>query len=172
MQDHNHFYPSVVSLWRRLPPISFRPVTEQPNFLDAHYHILNSNKSAVFWESPEYKRYPVQIVCDEQPISQTTAVIEQDSRQYLIGFNEILTMGSVIELGGIDKIPELLASDTLQYVSAVLEFRVVDPIGMHCSNPLTAHLSGKSKGEDFNSYCGEGHAIGPDMYFLQKAGYI
>ena len=127
-------------------------MTEQPSYLDAHYRLLETNSNAVFWNSKEYKRYAVQIVCDEQPISQSTGLIDHDGHQILIGLDTILTMGSVIEFGGIEKILELISEGDLKYISAILEFRVVDVTGIHCSNPMTAQLAGKSKGEDFLSY--------------------
>lgn len=117
----NHFYPSVTCLWRQLPPISFKMVTKHPTFIEAHYSLLDSNENAVCFKSNERHRYPVTIICDEQPISQTTFLLEDDSRLFLLGLDRPLTAGSVAELGGIEKIMEMIASGELKYVTTLMQ---------------------------------------------------
>ena len=81
-------------------------VTKQPKYVEAHYSLLASNHHAVCFKGVAHQRYPVTIVCDEQPISQTTFIFEKNSRHFLLGLDRPLTMGSVVELGGIDKVME------------------------------------------------------------------
>ena len=64
-------------------------------------------------------------------------------------------MGSVIELGGMDKVMESISNGELKYVSAVMEVRVVDVAGIYCSNPMTAYLADKCKSNQFFEYVKE-----------------
>ena len=155
LSDQNHFYPSPTCLWRQLPPISFNMVTKQPKYVEAHYSLLASNQYAACFNTDKCQRYPVTIVCDEQPISQTTFLLEKNSRHFLLGLDKPLTMGSVAELGGMDQVMELISKGDLKYVSAVMEFRVVDVSGIHCSNPMTVYLTEKSKSDQFYQYVHE-----------------
>ena len=130
-------------------------VTKQPKYVEAHYSLLASNHHAVCFKGVAHQRYPVTIVCDEQPISQTTFIFEKNSRHFLLGLDRPLTMGSVVELGGIDKVMEMISKGTLKYVSAVMEVRVVDVVGIHCSNPMTVYLTDKCKSDQFFQYVEE-----------------
>ena len=146
----NHVYPSVTSLWRYLPPKSFEPTTIQPSYLDAHYNILKGNEQSVCWESEHHRSYPVQLITDEQPLSQTTSLIEDNSGgELIVGLSTPLSYDNIMELGGIEGIKEKISNGSLNYISSVQEFRVLDVTGSHCSNPVTFYRTESAVSDQF-----------------------
>ena len=145
----NHFCPSMVTLWRELPQATFHGVNEQPWNIEAHLALLQSNADSVHFVDEHFSQYPCQLICDEQPVSQTTFIREEEGVQYLMGLNEILSYGQIVEMGGIEEVMKQLDCGTLSYIESVLEFRLVDVSGTHCSNPLTVHIAKASKTNNF-----------------------
>ena len=135
VKDINHSGPSVTSLQRWLPALSYDNEQFHKIEILCHLKFLINNTEALKLQFVGIVRYIVVLGIDEQELNQGTFILDN----ILHGLTLKLTPSDISKISLV-KFPDYIKTKA-PFISNVREYRLTDLRGIFCSNVVTSFLS-------------------------------